>query len=182
MVVFAFTPSLTINRLTPNVGLYWYAMMELRNPWKDMYRSIFILYSYIFIVPITWRYRSEPLKVLILSFLIQAILKTYPTLNDLAAPLSLLPMYSTSFDLFRSHPWPLYLFISASLLFPVLWFLWYDTLSGNLSYYYASTIFHNLAAILLLLDLFRAFIHDFHSVKILIQRDKHLQPVHNQSK
>jgi GPI-anchor transamidase subunit U len=131
-----------------------------------MYRAIFILYSYVFIMPITWRYRSEPLKALILSFLVQAIVKTYPTLNDLAAPLSLLPIYSTSFDLFHSHPWSLCLFLGASLLFPILWFFWYDTLSGNLSYYYASTILHNLAAILLLLDLFRAFVHDFRSTKI----------------
>jgi phosphatidylinositol glycan class U len=97
-----------LKNMSPNVGLYWYVMMELPQPWKDLYRIIFIEHSYIYVVPMTWRWKSDPMRGWLLMCFIQSVLKTYPTINDLAVPLSLLPMYSTSFAYVRWHAFFLY--------------------------------------------------------------------------
>lgn len=97
MHTFPFLPSpssLGHRDLQPNIGLFWYFFTEM----FDHFR-VFFLYTFqlnalvLYLVPLTLKFRKEPLFMATLLIALNAIFRSYPCIGDVAFYLALLPMW-----------------------------------------------------------------------------------------
>ena len=93
----------------PNIGVYWYFFMEM----FEHFRTFFI-YSYqinvtlLYFVPLSIKFRKDPVLLATCFVTIIAIFKSYPSIGDFGFTLALLPcwkhMYNCKFDQWQSEP------------------------------------------------------------------------------
>lgn len=80
--------------MQPNIGLFWYFFTEM----FDHFR-VFFLYTFqlnalvLYLVPLTLKFRREPLFMATLLIALNAIFRSYPCIGDVAFYLALLPMW-----------------------------------------------------------------------------------------
>ncbi|KAI9470179.1 hypothetical protein LPJ78_002976 [Coemansia sp. RSA 989] len=145
--------TLRVVDLQPNMGLFWYFFIEIFDEFRSFFIVVFQLTALAFAVPVSWRFRHDPLFASVMLVGIISALKSYPAWGDLALFLSLLPVYA---DLLKYLQ---YTFMSANLLLygiglaPVFWYLWIDQGSGNANFFYAATLVYEFGQISLLFDL-----------------------------
>ncbi|KAJ0338347.1 hypothetical protein COL922a_005698 [Colletotrichum nupharicola] len=151
---------LTLNDLTPNVGLWWYFFIEMFDSFRSFFLAVFWLHLSSYVLPLTIRIRSQPLVVLTLLLGIFAIFKPYPSIADTSLFLAMLPLFRHIFPLMR------YTFVGAatimyaSFLGPAFYHLWIYAGSGNANFFYAITLVWSLGQSLLVSDLTFAVLHD----------------------
>jgi hypothetical protein len=80
--------------LQPNLGLWWYIMIEMFDPFRNFFIGVFQMHLLLWFVPMTIRFRFHPLLAATLLCTVTAIFKPYPTLGDVALYLSLLPLHA----------------------------------------------------------------------------------------
>lgn len=142
----------------PNIGVFWYFFMEM----FEHFRRLFI-YSYqinvtiLYFVPLTIKFRNDPLLLATCFVTIIALFKSYPCVGDFAFILSLYPIWS------YLHYCMQQLFISSvailvtTTLAPVLWNLWIFWGTANANFYFGVTLAFITANIFLLTDISFAF-------------------------
>ncbi|KAF9870249.1 GPI transamidase subunit PIG-U [Colletotrichum karsti] len=151
---------LTLNDLTPNVGLWWYFFIEMFDSFRSFFLAVFWLHLSSYVLPLTIRVRSQPLVVLTLLLGIFAIFKPYPSIADTSLFLAMLPLFRHVFPLMR------YTFVGAatimyaSFLGPAFYHLWIYAGSGNANFFYAITLVWSLGQSLLVSDLTFAVLRD----------------------
>ncbi|KAF4478952.1 Phosphatidylinositol glycan anchor biosynthesis class U protein [Colletotrichum fructicola] len=151
---------LTLNDLTPNVGLWWYFFIEMFDSFRSFFLAVFWLHLSSYVLPLTIRIRSQPLVVLTLLLGIFAIFKPYPSIADTSLFLAMLPLFRHIFPLMR------YTFVGAatimyaSFLGPAFYHLWIYAGSGNANFFYAITLVWSLGQSLLVSDLTFAVLRD----------------------
>ncbi|KAJ1813595.1 hypothetical protein LPJ56_005120 [Coemansia sp. RSA 2599] len=139
--------------LQPNVGLFWYFFIEIFDEFRQFFIAVFQLTALAFTVPISWRFRSDPLFGSVMLVGVISALKSYPSWGDLSLFLSLIPIYEELVKYMQ------YTFLSANLLLygvglaPVFWHLWIEQGSGNANFFYAATLVYVFGQITLLFDL-----------------------------
>ncbi|KAJ2755793.1 hypothetical protein H4S06_003385 [Coemansia sp. BCRC 34490] len=144
---------LRVADLQPNVGLFWYFFTEIFDEFRMFFFVVFQLTALAFAVPVSWRFRSEPLFAATMLVGIISALKSYPSWGDLSLFLGLLPLFEELFKYMQ------YMFLSANLLLygiglaPVFWHLWIEQGSGNANFFYAATLVYVFGQITLLFDL-----------------------------
>ncbi|KAJ2689282.1 hypothetical protein GGH99_002857 [Coemansia sp. RSA 1285] len=144
---------LRVTDLQPNVGLFWYFFTEIFDEFRMFFFVVFQLTALAFAVPVSWRFRSEPLFAATMLVGIISALKSYPSWGDLSLFLGLLPLFEELFKYMQ------YMFLSANLLLygiglaPVFWHLWIEQGSGNANFFYAATLVYVFGQITLLFDL-----------------------------
>lgn len=117
---------LMMDKITPNLGLWWYLFTEMFEYFTPFYKGLFNIYGGIFILPITLRFREIPTEeherpeksqdsidreavdekpttaigdaflAVVLSYFWVSFTKSYPTYGDLAFGLSLVPIFSST--------------------------------------------------------------------------------------
>ncbi|KAH0437960.1 GPI transamidase subunit PIG-U [Colletotrichum camelliae] len=151
---------LTLNDLTPNVGLWWYFFIEMFDSFRSFFLAVFWLHLSSYVLPLTIRIRSQPLVVLTLLLGVFAIFKPYPSIADTSLFLAMLPLFRHIFPLMR------YTFVGAatimyaSFLGPAFYHLWIYAGSGNANFFYAITLVWSLGQSLLVSDLTFAVLRD----------------------
>ncbi|KAF4923825.1 Phosphatidylinositol glycan anchor biosynthesis class U protein [Colletotrichum viniferum] len=151
---------LTLNDLTPNVGLWWYFFIEMFDSFRSFFLAVFWLHLSSYVLPLAIRIRSQPLVVLTLLLGIFAIFKPYPSIADTSLFLAMLPLFRHIFPLMR------YTFVGAatimyaSFLGPAFYHLWIYAGSGNANFFYAITLVWSLGQSLLVSDLTFAVLRD----------------------
>ncbi|KAF6824150.1 GPI transamidase subunit PIG-U [Colletotrichum plurivorum] len=151
---------LTLEDLTPNVGLWWYFFIEMFDPFRSFFLAVFWLHLSSYVGPLTVRLRSQPLVVLSLLLGVFAIFKPYPSIADTSLFLATLPLFRHIFPLMR------YTFVGAatimyaSFLGPAFYHLWIYAGSGNANFFYAITLVWSLGQSLLVSDLTFAVLRD----------------------
>lgn len=151
---------LTLNDLTPNVGLWWYFFIEMFDSFRSFFLAVFWLHLSSYVLPLTIRVRSQPLVVLTLLLGVFAIFKPYPSIADTSLFLAMLPLFRHVFPLMR------YTFVGAatimyaSFLGPAFYHLWIYAGSGNANFFYAITLVWSLGQSLLVSDLTFAVLRD----------------------
>ncbi|TQN74025.1 Phosphatidylinositol glycan anchor biosynthesis class U protein [Colletotrichum shisoi] len=151
---------LTLNDLTPNVGLWWYFFVEMFDSFRPFFLAVFWLHLSSYVGPLTIRIRSQPLVVVTLMVGIFAIFKPYPSIADTSLFLAMLSLFRHLFPLMR------YTFVGAatimyaSFLGPAFYHLWIYAGSGNANFFYAITLVWSLGQTLLVSDLTFAVLRD----------------------
>lgn len=84
---------LLVADLTPNVGLWWYFLIEIFDSFREFFIGAFWLQLVGYVCALTIRLRTQPLFVLTTSLGIFAIFKPYPSISDVSVYFAFLPLY-----------------------------------------------------------------------------------------
>ncbi|CAL5185734.1 unnamed protein product [Lathyrus oleraceus] len=152
---------LTIQDLSPNIGVFWYFFAEV----FDFFRSFFLIVFHgnilLLIVPLAIRLNHRPCFLAFVYIVLSSILKSYPSVGDSALYLGLLGLFSYelkdmqySFFLFSGY-------VGVSLFSPVMHNLWIWRGTGNANFYFATAIGYAFLQIILVIESVSAMLnHD----------------------
>ncbi|KAL8138753.1 hypothetical protein V2J09_004754 [Rumex salicifolius] len=131
---------LTVEDLTPNIGVLWYFFAEVFDFFRNFFLMVFGMNILFMIIPLAIRLRHRPCFLAFVYMAISSILKSYPSIADSALYLGLLGLFinelaemNFSFVLFCG-------FIGVNLLSPVMHNLWIWRGTGNANFYFATAI------------------------------------------
>ena len=88
---------LSVPDLTPNVGLWWYFLIEIFDSFRDFFLGVFWLHLAGYSGGLTLRLRTQPLFVITTLLGIFAIFKPYPSISDISLYLGFVPLYKHVF-------------------------------------------------------------------------------------
>ncbi|KAI7865524.1 GPI transamidase subunit PIG-U [Spinellus fusiger] len=142
-----------LSDLTPNVGMFWYFFIEIFDQFRSFFMVVFQLHSFIFVAPLCIKQRHMPIFVITILCGIMSVFKSYPSVGDCALFFGLVPIHDEIIQYCRYGFLVSNLFLYASVLSPIFWYLWIYAGSGNANFFYAITLVYNLGQILLLIDL-----------------------------
>ena len=151
---------LTLNDLTPNVGLWWYFFIEMFDSFRAFFLGVFWLHLSSYVAGLSIRIRSQPLVVLTLLLGIFSIFKPYPSISDASLFLAMVPLFRHLFPLMRYTFLAASTMMYASFLGPAFYHLWIYAGSGNANFFYAITLVWSLGQSLLVSDLAFAALRD----------------------
>lgn len=162
---------LFFDKIAPNLGLWWYIFTEMFAFFTPLYKGIFNLYGFIFIIPITIRYfehESEPrtgdsFLALVMCYLWVSFSKSYPIIGDLGFALAFLPIFKNTVI-----PHAKFIFINALtliiclLLSPIFYYCWIVLGNGNSNFFYSMSLIWGAVHIILFLDfLWGRLVYDY---------------------
>ncbi|PWN35904.1 PIG-U-domain-containing protein [Meira miltonrushii] len=131
--------------LSPNIGLWWYFFIEIFDHFRDFFLLAFNVHVASYAIPLTIKYRQDPLFAITALTGLIAVLKSYPTLGDSSMFLSLLILHREISPYLRHSLFTTLLYTLATLMMPALHHLWLQAGSGNANFFYASTLVWALA-------------------------------------
>ncbi|XP_048595724.1 phosphatidylinositol glycan anchor biosynthesis class U protein isoform X2 [Brassica napus] len=131
---------LSIEDLSPNIGVFWYFFAEV----FDFFRSFFLIVFHVnilfMLLPLAIRLKHRPCFLAFIYLAISSLLKSYPSVGDSALYLSLWALFVNeladmkfSFFLFCGY-------LGVSLLSPVMHNLWIWRGTGNANFYFGNAI------------------------------------------
>ncbi|KAJ3054045.1 hypothetical protein HK097_002780 [Rhizophlyctis rosea] len=138
--------------LTPNIGLFWYFFIEMFDHYRTFFLCVFQIFVFVFVVPISVKFRSHPLFVASLLMAIVAIFKSYPSVADTSIYTSLFLMHSELFKYMRNTYLAINGMVYASVLGPLFHHLWLYAGSGNANFFFAITLVWAMAQVFGILD------------------------------
>ncbi|KAG7193198.1 uncharacterized protein KQ657_000958 [Scheffersomyces spartinae] len=152
---------ISLSKISPNIGLWWYLFTEMFEFFRTFYIGIFNIYGFIFLIPITWRLfeRKDPSNIatgdsflaFVLCFTWINYSKSYPVVGDLAQALLFLPFfYTTSLPHTRFVFVPFLVFFVALILAPIFYYCWIVLGNGNSNFFYSLNLVWGIGYALLL--------------------------------
>ncbi|CAB4411706.1 unnamed protein product [Rhizophagus irregularis] len=138
--------------LTPNIGLFWYFFIEMFDQFRSFFLVVFQLHAFVFMVPVSTKFRKHPLFSIFILSGIMAIFKSYPSIGDASLYLAFLPIYSEIIKYMRYNFLTTNIFCYCSILSPIFYHLWIYAGSGNANFFYAITLVYTIGNIILLVD------------------------------
>ncbi|KAJ3045481.1 hypothetical protein HDV00_009134 [Rhizophlyctis rosea] len=138
--------------LTPNVGLFWYFFIEMFDHYRTFFLCVFQIFVFIFVVPVSVKFRDHPLFVALVVTAIVTIFKSYPSVADIALSISFFSMHSELFKYMRNVYLSTNGLIYASVLGPLFHNLWLYAGSGNANFFFAITLVWAMAQVFGVLD------------------------------
>ncbi|KAL7665135.1 GPI transamidase component GAB1 [[Candida] zeylanoides] len=135
------------DKLSPNLGLWWYFFTEMFAFFNPFFVGIFNLYSVLFVLPITLRF-SQPRETsrqlgdaflaVILCHLWLIFSKPYPAVGDLGLVLSIIPIFRSTFLGHCKFAAITAQFMLGSLvLSPIFYYCWIVLGNGNSNFFYS---------------------------------------------
>ncbi|GAV68913.1 PIG-U domain-containing protein [Cephalotus follicularis] len=152
---------LTVEDLSPNIGVLWYFFAEV----FDFFRSFFLIVFHVnilfMLLPLAIRLNHRPCFLAFVYIAISSILKSYPSVGDSALYLGLFGLFVNeladvqfSFFLFCGY-------VGVSLLSPVMHNLWIWRGTGNANFYFATAMAYACFQIILVVESVSAMLkHD----------------------
>ncbi|KAG4930317.1 hypothetical protein JHK82_047384 [Glycine max] len=152
---------LTIQDLSPNIGVLWYFFAEVFDFFRNFFLIVFHGNILLMIAPLALRLNHRPCFLAFVYIVISSMLKSYPSVGDSALYLGLLGLFAYelkdmqfSFFLFSGY-------IGVSLLSPVMHNLWIWRGTGNANFYFATAIAYVCLQIILVVESVSAMLnHD----------------------
>ncbi|XP_020248401.1 phosphatidylinositol glycan anchor biosynthesis class U protein-like isoform X1 [Asparagus officinalis] len=129
---------LTVEDLSPNIGLLWYFFAEVFDFFRSFFLIVFHLNILFMILPLAIRLNHRPCFLAFVFMALASMLKSYPSVGDSALYLGLLGLFAN--ELAEMH-FPFFLFcgyVGVSLLSPVMHNLWIWRGTGNANFYFAT--------------------------------------------
>ncbi|XP_046552518.1 phosphatidylinositol glycan anchor biosynthesis class U protein-like [Haliotis rubra] len=149
---------LTVPDLSPNIGVFWYFFTEMFEHFRIFFICVFQINAVVYTVPLAVKLRDSPVFQLYMLIFLTSIFKSYPSYADAALFLSLLPLWQHCFSYMRNKFVVGCMFLSCSVVAPILWHLWIYAGSANANFYFAITLTFSTAEIFLVTDLLFAFL------------------------
>lgn len=143
---------LTVEDLSPNIGVLWYFFAEVFDFFRDFFLIVFHVNILFMVLPLAIRLNHRPLFLAFVYIAISSMLKSYPSVGDTALYLGLLGLFINeladmhfSFFLFCGY-------VGVSLLSPVMHNLWIWRGTGNANFYFATAIAYACLQIILVVE------------------------------
>ncbi|XP_010545955.1 PREDICTED: phosphatidylinositol glycan anchor biosynthesis class U protein [Tarenaya hassleriana] len=131
---------LSIEDLSPNIGVFWYFFAEVFDFFRNFFLVVFHVNILFMLLPLAIRLKHRPCFLAFVYVAISSILKSYPSVGDSALYLSLWALFVNeladmkfSFFLFCGY-------LGISLLSPVMHNLWIWRGTGNANFYFGNAI------------------------------------------
>ncbi|TXG50982.1 hypothetical protein EZV62_023506 [Acer yangbiense] len=138
--VFTYGFILTVEDLSPNMGVLWYFFAEVFDFFRNFFLIVFHMNILFMILPLAIRLNHRPCFLAFVYIMISSMLKSYPSVGDSALCLGLFGLFifeladmQFSFFLFCGY-------VGVSLLSPVMHNLWIWRGTGNANFYYATAM------------------------------------------
>lgn len=147
---------LTVQDLTPNIGMFWYFFTEMFDHFLDFFTWVVQINAFIHVVPLSISLRDSPFFLLYVIILTSTIFQPYPNLAHIGLLTSLLPQHRHLFAHMNHGLKISCTLITCMCLWPVFWHLWIMTGTANSNFYFGATAAFVAALILLLSDLLNA--------------------------
>ncbi|KAK0543688.1 hypothetical protein OC845_005998 [Tilletia horrida] len=143
--------------LTPNIGMWWYFIMEMFDHFRDFFLLVLNAHVLTYVAPFTIKYRDDPLFAFTALAGILAIFQSYPTVGDSGLFWGLAALFPELFSYMRYPLVTSLIHIYCAFLLPTFNTLWLGpgsrSGSGNANFFYAITLVYSLGGGLGLLDL-----------------------------
>ncbi|KAF0293764.1 Phosphatidylinositol glycan anchor biosynthesis class U protein [Amphibalanus amphitrite] len=139
--------------LSPNVGLFWYFFTEMFQHFESLFIATFQINAFIYAVPLTLRFRGQPVLVMFALLVLMVTFKSYPSVAEAGLYLALLPLWRPLAPHARYGFVVTCFYASVMVLAPVMWTLWIHAGSANANFFFAVTLAYNAAQIFLVTDL-----------------------------
>lgn len=143
---------LTVEDLSPNIGVLWYFFAEVFDFFRNFFLIVFHVNILFMILPLAIRLRHRPCFLAFVYIAIFSMLKSYPSVGDSALYLGLLGWFVNeladmqfSFFLFCGY-------VGVSLLSPVMHNLWIWRGTGNANFYFATAMVYACLQIILVVE------------------------------
>ncbi|OBA19540.1 PIG-U-domain-containing protein [Metschnikowia bicuspidata var. bicuspidata NRRL YB-4993] len=149
-------------KITPNLGLWWYIFTEMFEFFSLLYKGIFNLYNFVFVVPFTLRFfeyasdkrTGDSFFAFALCFLWISFSKSYPIIGDLGFSISLFPIFkNTVIPHAKFLSITTLMLITCLLLSPIFYYCWIVLGNGNSNFFYSMSLAWGVIHVLLFLDL-----------------------------
>lgn len=162
-----------VDDLRPNVGLYWYFFQETFDAYRYVFLYVFHSLSFVFVLPITFRFKRYPLYVSFYVFGLISIWKPYPSVGDIGIFLSLFMAHPELFRYMRYNAVTFSLLTALCFLAPVVYHLWVYWKSGNANYFFGVTLASGLVQTWILSDtLFAQLYRDHEKLNTYMRENK----------
>jgi len=151
-------------KITPNLGLWWYFFTEIFEFFNDFYLSLFNLYSFIYVLPISMRFiiPNNNLNSLFAIWIIIGIInltKAYPVLTDYSLFYSSMFIFKPFYENLKFTPIGSYSALFVVLLqSPTFYIVWMTLNSGNANFFYALGLALSVVQIIILSDFVWSFL------------------------
>lgn len=158
---------LTVEDLSPNIGVLWYFFAEVFDFFRDFFLIVFHINILFMISPLAIRLNHRPCFLAFVYIAISSMFKSYPSIGDSALYLGLLGLFVNeladmqfSFFLFCGY-------VGVSLLSPVMHNLWIWRGTGNANFYFATAMAYACLQIILVMESVGAMLNHDRKIKKL---------------
>ncbi|ODV79154.1 PIG-U-domain-containing protein [Suhomyces tanzawaensis NRRL Y-17324] len=155
------------DKITPNLGLWWYLFTEMFEFFSPFYVGLYNLYSFVFILPMTLRFyegygksekktsgHGDSFLAVVLGYIWISFTKSYPTVGDLAFAASLLPLFKSTILPYCRYTYITALgFLVSLLLSPIFYYCWIVLATGNSNFFYSISLIWGAVHTSILMDL-----------------------------
>lgn len=145
-------------KITPNIGLWWYFFTEIFEFFSSFYIGLFNIYTFIFTIPLTIRF-IDANDVSSVIFTIWTIIgfttfgKGYPCLTDYSLVYTIIIVFRKLFSELKFSLLIIYVSLMVVMvLSPIFYFVWMAFNSGNANFFYAIGLALNVLQMLILTD------------------------------
>nr|XP_043628134.1 phosphatidylinositol glycan anchor biosynthesis class U protein-like isoform X2 [Erigeron canadensis] len=143
---------LSVEDLSPNIGVLWYFFAEVFDFFRDFFLIVFHINILFMVLPLAVRLHHRPCFLAFVYIAISSVLKSYPSVGDSALYLGLLGLFVNaladmqfSFFLFSGY-------LGTLLLSPVMHNLWIWRGTGNANFYFATAMAYACFQIILVVE------------------------------
>lgn len=149
-------------KITPNLGLWWYIFTEMFEFFNLLYKGIFNLYNFVFVIPFTIRFfeyandrkAGDSFFAFFLCFLWISFSKSYPIIGDLGFSISMFPIFKNTVITKAKFLFiTTLMLITCLLLSPIFYYCWIVLGNGNSNFFYSMSLAWGVVHVLLFLDL-----------------------------
>ncbi|KAE8706090.1 GPI transamidase subunit PIG-U isoform 3 [Hibiscus syriacus] len=154
---------LTVEDLSPNVGVLWYFFAEVFEFFRNFFLIVFHVNILFMILPLAIRLHHRPCYLAFVYVAICSMLKSYPSVGDSALYLALSLPSDMQFSLFLFCG-----YVGVSLLSPVMHNLWIWRGTGNANFYFATAMVYACLQIVLVVEGVSAMLNHDRKLRSLI--------------
>lgn len=162
--------------IRPNIGLWWYLLLEMFERYSSLYRNILALFPWLFVVPVYFilgEYRRlceyPYINELYCSILVNicVVLHPHPTLMEHSLAILLLFQHAKLILRVPSSFFTIIGYIAGVVLTVFMWFMWAERAGSNANFFYFQTILLNLMALGFIFALLRQIKEEIEQVILI---------------
>ncbi|XP_072957752.1 uncharacterized protein [Typha angustifolia] len=129
---------LTVEDLSPNIGVLWYFFAEVFDFFRNFFLLVFHVNILFMLLPLAIRLKHRPCFLAFVYISMSAMLKSYPSVGDSALYLGLLGLFANELADMQFSFFLFFGYIAVTLLSPVMHNLWIWRGTGNANFYFAT--------------------------------------------
>lgn len=143
---------LTVEDLSPNLGVFWYFFTEIFDFFRVFFLLVFHACVLFMVMPLTIRLSHRPCFLAFVFVAITSMLKAYPSVGDSALYIALLALFIHELAGMRFSFFLLNGFAGIALLSPVMYNLWIWRGTGNANFYFATALAYSSFQLILIVE------------------------------